>query len=184
VALALGRAKGAPLSSRYLDTFQIGIAVSIVSALSLMPAHLGLTSVRRGIPAAVALWFVLLAFWVGWDAYFHVQYPVEVRRQTAITETNNLPGYLSTGDFSYLTNKPIFEIPYPSAERLRGFSMTLRFGRFCRPVSLLTGHATASSNRSKWRSCSCRIFLSGWEHCCSWPRFALFVSVEYSLRRL
>ena len=75
---------------------------------------------RRRIPAAVALWFVLLAFWVGWDAYFHVQYPVEVRRQTAITETNNLRGYLSTGDFSYLTNKPIFEIPYPSAERLRG----------------------------------------------------------------
>jgi hypothetical protein len=102
------------LSSRYLDTFQIGIAVSIVSALSLMPAHLGLTSMRRGIPAVVALWFVLLAFWVGWDAYFHV----EVRRQTAITETNNLRGYLSTGDFSYLTNKPIFA--YPSAERLRG----------------------------------------------------------------
>jgi len=71
---------------------------------------------RRRIPAAVALWFVLLAFWVGWDAYFHV----EVRRQTAITETNNLRGYLSTGDFSYLTNKPILEIPYPSAERLRG----------------------------------------------------------------
>jgi hypothetical protein len=120
VALALGRAKGAPLSSRYLDMFQIGLAVSIVSALSLMPAHLGLTSVRRGMPAVVALWFLLLAFWIGRDAYSHLQYPVEARRQTAITETNNLRGYLSTGDFSYLTNKPILEIPYPSAERLRG----------------------------------------------------------------
>jgi hypothetical protein len=55
-----------------------------------------------------------IGFWVGWDAYFHV----EVRRQTAITETNNLRGYLSTDDFSYLTNKPIFA--YPSAERLPG----------------------------------------------------------------
>jgi hypothetical protein len=108
------------LASRYLDIFQIGIAVSVVSALSLMPAHLRLTSLRRGVPAAVAAWFLLLAFWVGHDAYFHLKRPVEVRRQTAVTETNNLRGYLSTGDFSYLANKPIFDIPYPSAERLRG----------------------------------------------------------------
>jgi hypothetical protein len=119
-ALALGRAKGAPLSSRYLDILQIGIAVSIVSTLSLMPAHPRLATLRRGMPAAVVVWFLFLAFWAGRDAYLHLKRPIEVRQQTAIIETGNLRGYLGTGDSSYVTNKPIFDIPYPSAERLRG----------------------------------------------------------------
>jgi len=121
VALPLGRANGAPVSSRYLDTLQIGIVASLVSALSLLAARVGSISAQRAVAASIALWFLLLTFWAGHDAYFHLRYPIEVRRQTAVTETNNVRGYLTTGDVSYLTPKPILDIPYPSAERLRGF---------------------------------------------------------------
>jgi len=119
-ALAMGRAQGAPLAPRYLDTFQIGIAITIVSALFLMPTEFLRTPVRHAVVgAAILMWFSLLVFWAGEDAYSHLRYPIEVRRQTAITETDNVRGYLSTGDYSFLANKPLLDIPHPSAERLR-----------------------------------------------------------------
>jgi hypothetical protein len=117
-AFAFGRATG-PVSSRYLDVFLVGVMMSLVSALWLLAQRAGEMRSRRRIAVAVMTWLAIVGVGLARTAIADLPGQVEVRRDTATIETSNVRGYLATGDFSYLDNKPFLSIPYPSAERLR-----------------------------------------------------------------
>ena len=115
VALAIGRNQG-PTDSRYLDTYLIGLCVSIVSAFRLYNAFSHGTAIARTIP--IMVWICSLGI-----AAIHARPSIHAitsaRHDSVKVQTANVAGYLNTGDVAYLNNKPSSELPYPSAQRLQ-----------------------------------------------------------------
>lgn len=119
-AIALGRANGQLLASRYFDALQIGMMVNLASAfvlLSMKGAEHRLTRLDR---LAFAAFVLFLTVSLGLSAA-SLGKQIDFRRQSAIIEAANLRFYLATGDFSYLAHKSADDIGYPSDLRLRAW---------------------------------------------------------------
>jgi hypothetical protein len=117
-AIAIGRANMFFLVSRYFDVLQIGMMVNLASALTLLGLNFKAARFNQLSRAALISWCLFLGVSIGFSTH-SLKNQIETKRQASLTQTHNLRGYLDTGDFAYLANKPGDQIPYPSAERLR-----------------------------------------------------------------
>ncbi len=117
VAFAAGRAL-VPVEYRYLDTLLIGLAVNMTSLFWLVGSDAARAKRKIWWFAALAGWLVIVAGSLVRPAH-PLPFSMDLRRQTARVQENNLRRYLATGDASYLAGAPLMDIPYPEAARLR-----------------------------------------------------------------
>lgn len=105
------------LQSRYFDVLLIA---PLANAAALMHLQREGAFARWRISTVFAcIWFAALVIGLGQKAFDDIPPDLAWRRDTAAAQTENLKRYLATGDFAALADKPRFQIPYPSAERLR-----------------------------------------------------------------
>lgn len=104
------------LQSRYYDVILIAPLASAAALLSLRAAG---TLRGRGILVFTCIWFMAVVIGLGQKALGTIPDEFAWWRDTVETRTQNLSRFLATGDFSAITDKPRFHIPYPSAEYLR-----------------------------------------------------------------
>jgi hypothetical protein len=113
-AIAFGR-PNAPIQPHYLDIYLIGLLANAACLL-----HLATNSAHRvRATLAAASWTGVVLYYGAHVALNNLPSEIETRRATARAQAENLSRFLATGDPSHLRNKPVFEIPYPDAERLR-----------------------------------------------------------------
>lgn len=117
-AIALGRANGLLLASRYFDLLQIGMMANFAAALALMIPSKENPKRRFVLRAGMALWCVFLSLSVGLAAR-KIGGMIETRRQMAAIELQNARDYFTSGDSAHLAHKPAEEIGYPWPPRLR-----------------------------------------------------------------
>jgi len=108
VALAYGRAS-IVIQSRYLDIFLVGLILNFTALLRLMPDR-----PRFTVSFLASAW--LLATSIGAAHEAILEPAVAEWRRADEVWTENLRGYIKTGDFGFLKGKPI---PYPDANYLR-----------------------------------------------------------------
>ena len=114
MSIAYGRAVGI-LSSRYLDVFSIGLIVNFVCILILKEYYQNLT---RLFSYFLIFWLLLVVH--GFAATMSsIISELQAKQYTGTEQEKNVRGYLTSGDFSHLENKPFLHIPYPKAERLK-----------------------------------------------------------------
>ena len=105
------------LQSRYYDVLLIG---PLANAAALLQLQREPTFARWRVGTVFAcIWFAAMVIGLGQKAFDDIPPDLAWRRETAAAQTENLKRFLATGDFAALANKPRFQIPYPSAERLR-----------------------------------------------------------------
>jgi hypothetical protein len=114
-ALSYGRVGGST-ESRYADIFLIGIALNGAAWLYLM-RDVDMASKRRLI-LLPAIWLLAVMLGAGQKATSRAVDGIAARYATGLIQTENVKGFLATGDFAHLAGKPLLHIPYPSAERL------------------------------------------------------------------
>jgi hypothetical protein len=112
-ALAYGRA-GSVSASRYFDIFTVGLLVNGACALVLWRM-----SGRRAAAGLAILWFAIALTGLAQKA--NGPLPQELARRNAEMRSQavNVKGFMTTGDFAHLRDKPPMHIPYPDAARLR-----------------------------------------------------------------
>jgi hypothetical protein len=116
ISLAYGRASS-PLSSRYLDVVVLGVLANVLSAIVVWERMEG---DRRRVVAAASV--LALMCWVLAGVFRESQSEVAYIRSftvRGIRQTENVRGFMETGDSSYLFGKPFMEIPYPDPVRLQ-----------------------------------------------------------------
>jgi hypothetical protein len=115
ISLAYGRATGV-LSSRYLDVIMLGVITNTVSAALLVQ---GIVQKKKQSLAAIVMLsvFVWLGIMAGKRAGESYQ-DVLLRQKQGQAQTENVRGYMLTGDRAYLIDKEWLEVPYPNPERL------------------------------------------------------------------
>jgi hypothetical protein len=115
MSLAYGRA-ASPLSSRYLDVIVLGVLANVISAIVVWERMEG--GRRRVLAAAGVLGlmaWVMLAVLRSLPSTTEAIHSFTVR---GIRQTENVRGYMVTGDRSHLFGKPFMEIPYPDPVRM------------------------------------------------------------------
>jgi hypothetical protein len=112
LALSYGRPGGTP-ESRYGDIFLVGVALNAAVWL-----HLLQTSPSRLMLVASA-WLFAVMLGAGQKATNNVIDGIATRVRTGQIQSENVKGFIATGDFAHLAGKPLLHIPFPSAERLR-----------------------------------------------------------------
>ncbi|MFG1461472.1 hypothetical protein V5F77_01110 [Xanthobacter sp. DSM 24535] len=150
LSLAYGRAQGVG-ASRYLDMTSVGLMANFVAIAALLRDR-ALTLPRRapGLGFAAA-WLVIVALGLGHIALTVVPTDVITRGQQGKMQADNVRQFLGTGDFSALANKPFLQVPYPDAERLRQFLMTIEI-RGILPEDILDEPATHAAMRARLSS--------------------------------
>jgi hypothetical protein len=116
-ALSYGRMGGAT-ESRYADIFLIGIALNGATLLYLLRDLPGVPS-YRWLMLLPAIWLFAVMLGAGQKATSRAADGIAARTRTGQIQTENVKGFIATGDFAHLSGKPFLHIPYPSAERLR-----------------------------------------------------------------
>ncbi len=116
-ATAFGRADSC-LAPRYLDLYAASVMVNLACLLAL--ALKASTTRRRWATAVVVLWVVLVAGAMGRFSYKFSRGYLDEWRDFNREQLINTRGYLSTGDFSFLKDKPELHIPFPDAQVLKG----------------------------------------------------------------
>jgi hypothetical protein len=113
LSLAYGRAAGVT-ASRYLDMLLIGLVLNFAAL-----AHL--IRDRHSYQAAVIVstWILVVSVGCGHEAILKALPGIVARQEVNAIEIHNVRSYLTTGDVSFLTDKPLFHIPYPDPDRLR-----------------------------------------------------------------
>lgn len=119
-AIAIGRANGFLLSSRYFDALQIGMMINLASVFVLLSMRVSQQSLIRRDGLAFAGWGIFLCVALALSAV-SLGKQIDARRQSAMTEAVNLRAYLATGNVSHLAHKSVEEIGYPVPERLRAW---------------------------------------------------------------
>ncbi|NOT83518.1 MAG: hypothetical protein HOP02_01795 [Methylococcaceae bacterium] len=103
------------LSSRYLDFFAINILVNLSCLIALAQdfkyKHSG------WVMMSVGLWALTVLIYVGISTHDRTWELIK-KHNTGITQEINTRNYVATGDFNYLKNKPLLDIPFPHAESL------------------------------------------------------------------
>ena len=151
-AFAIGRAL-IPVENRYLDTLLIGLAVNMTSFFWLVGSAAVSSNRKIWWSAALAAWLVIVAVSLVRPAH-PLPGSMELRRQTAQVQENNLRNYLATGDASYLAGAPLLDIPYPEVSRLRELLDTPKI-RAALPPKLLSRETP-----SNWVEAFKRTFLA------------------------
>jgi hypothetical protein len=115
VSIAHGRATQA-LISRYRDLYTALILANFACLLYLLHNHS--TKWKKAVIIGTAVWVTIIL--VSLLRYSLSYLPLEISNRREITgiEEINTKKYLATGDISYLKDKPLLHIPYPSAEGL------------------------------------------------------------------
>jgi hypothetical protein len=111
-AAAYGRGMSA-LETRYSDIFIIGVVLNAACLFWLVRDEAG-----AGRYAFAAVWLLAVVMGGGGMAFDDVARGLAWRRDTAAIETENVKQFIATGNASVLQNKPPFDIPFPSAEKL------------------------------------------------------------------
>jgi hypothetical protein len=113
VSLAYGRAVYV-IPSRYLDFFLVGLILNFTALLRLLPDR-----PRLSVSFLASVWLLAISIGAAHEAVLKADTDVaEWHRRTDI-ETRNVRGYVTTGDFDFLKEKTLPEIPYPDPDRLR-----------------------------------------------------------------
>jgi hypothetical protein len=152
-AFAAGRAL-IPVENRYLDTLLIGLAVNMTSFFWLVGSDAASGKRKVWWLAALAAWLVIVAASLVRPAH-PLPGSMDLRRQTAEVQEQNLRGYLAGGDPSRLAGAPLIDIPYPNADRLRALldSPSIR--------SILPPQLLSRDPPSNWVETFKRTFLGG-----------------------
>jgi hypothetical protein len=111
--LAYGRAAGVT-APRYLDMLLVGLVLNF--------AALGrLIRDRHTYQAAIVVsaWILIVSAGSAREAILRSLPDIVARQQINTIEIHNVRSYIATGDFGFLTGKPLFHIPYPDPSRLR-----------------------------------------------------------------
>ena len=112
-SLAYGRAL-VPTSSRYLDSFLVGLILNFTALL-----HLLRDRPRLCVSFLASAWLLVISIGLVRDAIHNTVPAVAEKHRINDVETRNVREYLTTGNFDFLNGKPRLEIPYPDANRLR-----------------------------------------------------------------
>jgi len=115
LGIAYGRAI-IHLSSRYKDLFAITILINFACLISIVQTNLSKWH-NRSI-AVVGIWTILVLLSLSRKGILRLPGELAYKRESSIREERNTRNYLATGDAGYLKNKPLFDIPYPDANRL------------------------------------------------------------------
>ncbi|WP_298426027.1 hypothetical protein [Rhodoblastus sp.] len=118
-ALSFGR--NGSLYSRYLDFCVVGLFANIVSALWLAPRLDGFLNRRRFVALALATSAILAALAGANHGRVMKIHAITERRDDSRIQEARLRAYLATGGSAALIGKGRFDIPYPSADRLKAF---------------------------------------------------------------
>jgi hypothetical protein len=105
------------LQSRYMDVLLLGPLVNAAALLCLQRD--GAAPRLRAATAVTCIWLAALVIGLGQKALSYIPADLAWRRETTAAQTENLKRYLATGDVSALADKPLFHIPFPSADYLR-----------------------------------------------------------------
>jgi hypothetical protein len=105
------------LQSRYFDVLLLGPLASAAALLHLQSDKAA--AVRRASTAFACIWLAAMVSGLGQKAFDDIPGELAWRRETTEAQTRSLKSFLATGDFSALADKPLFQIPFPSAEYLR-----------------------------------------------------------------
>ena len=114
VLMILGRG-AAPIPSRYQDVMVVGILTNFVG-LVLLWGEQGRVRVYYSLLGLV--WVAAVAMGV-LGRMPKIDAGVMDRKQTSQAQEQNVRNYLSTGDVSFLQDKPYLHVPYPQTEHLR-----------------------------------------------------------------
>lgn len=142
LSFSYGRAI-APLASRYLDTFTIGIIVNCAAAL-----HLWRETANRWVAAWLVVGLSVFATAVVSQAAPKAFHGAVKRHAHYVEQTNNLSAYLRTGDRSHLENKAHLALPYPDSNRLAIISNDPSVRKILHPR--LTGDKVAKLSLPTW----------------------------------
>lgn len=144
-SLAYGRADY-PLFSRYLDIMVFGVVVSFLCLLMVLNA-----AKRPDWPlrALTAIWVLAVVTGAGGQAVSYLPGQLAEKHRQSTAETMNLSRYLATGDISYLKDKPLFDIPLPSADALASIVSKPEI-RAILPPSLLPASDRAVNAEATW----------------------------------
>jgi len=114
--LAYGRAP-APVQTRYLDVIMLDLALNAACLLYLSQKH---QIWRRWRFAAVvgAIWLLPLLIGLGESVFKQTLPAIAEQRAIGRAQTENLRGYLDSGDIGALLNKAPRAIPYDDPQRL------------------------------------------------------------------
>ena len=114
-SIAYGRADSM-LSSRYLDLFALGLLVNLACLLSLISVIPPVAA--RYIKTVICAWMSLVLISLGISTMTNAPSQLISRRDTGLIQETNVRDYLVTKNIQHLKDKPLFDIPYPDADRL------------------------------------------------------------------
>jgi hypothetical protein len=113
--IAYGRYSGV-LASRYLDLFAIGLVVNFVALLILLEKIP--EKKRKLVQFFLILWLLLVL--IGMVLKLpSIQIEINDKKTHSLHQEQNVRAYLCTGKVSYLTNKPLQDLPYPDTTYLK-----------------------------------------------------------------
>jgi hypothetical protein len=114
VSLAFGRAEAVILSPRYMDFFLIGLILNFTALMHLLSAR-----PRLSVGLLASAWLLAVSIAATHEAILQAAPNVSERHRITNIETQNVRGYVNTGDFGFLHGKSPLEIPYPDANYLK-----------------------------------------------------------------
>jgi hypothetical protein len=115
-AIAYGRGQGS-LASRYTDIFLLSLFINFTILL-----HLYSNTSRKLRTLVIALscpWGFIVALGLLPKILDDLPSQLADRRDLGRIQEANVKGFVATGDYSFLANKPRLHIPFPDAETLR-----------------------------------------------------------------
>jgi hypothetical protein len=117
-AASLAYGRSGAVAPRYVDIIGFLAILNFASLLYLIEQQSRWFS--RGWKQACALvWIVLVVSSFGRSAIDVAAPDIARYRVATAAQTENLRNFVLTADFTHLTGKPLYHIPYPSPERLR-----------------------------------------------------------------
>ena len=113
--IAFGRS-GDVLSSRYLDLYALGLLANFAAVIVIIDS----AKKARKLPYYIAgfLWFTLVSIPLIKMATNKLPNELTQKHASSALQESNLTAYLLSSDLPTLRNVPIFESPYPAADRL------------------------------------------------------------------
>lgn len=119
-AIAHARGSGGiPPPGRYQDLLALGVVLNALAGLWLMRCLSPGSGQRRAAVVLGTAWLLVLANGLTRITVEDLTVGLPARRQLGLVEERNVRGFIATDDAaSWLTNKPLLEIPYPLPDRL------------------------------------------------------------------
>lgn len=119
---ALGYGRSGMMAPRYFDIFMPGILINAACVLVLWNELQETYGRNLLVRPLLAMWIFAILYGGGQKATTYLPIGLAFREQTEKIQTENLKAFLATGDAAHLRDKPLFHIPYPSAEALAAIS--------------------------------------------------------------